>query len=147
MTPRHRGRRTFKWLLSAAWLVTLAVGVEGSLWPCRWRHPSGIQVDLWGERVCIEWDSPRGPSGLGWRRVSVPAVRDGVGLPRWQLRAQPQFVLLPLWIPLVLLACPAVWLWWLDARPRPLECRRCRYSLRGLPHAPDPQHRVGWVIR
>ena len=39
---------------------------------------------------------------------------------------------LPLWMPLLLLTAPTAYLWYLDHRPKPWQCRKCRYDLRGL---------------
>ena len=39
---------------------------------------------------------------------------------------------MPLWLPVVLIAAPTVYLWRTDRRAKPWQCAKCRYDLRGL---------------
>ena len=41
-------------------------------------------------------------------------------------------ILLPLWVPLMLLSAPTAYLWRTDRRAKPWQCHRCRYDLRGI---------------
>ena len=41
-------------------------------------------------------------------------------------------IALPLWMPALLLALPTGYLFWADHRPKPWQCGKCRYDLRGL---------------
>ena len=41
------------------------------------------------------------------------------------------WVQVPLWLPLLVIALPTMWLWFTD-RAKPWQCPKCRYDLRGL---------------
>jgi hypothetical protein len=47
---------------------------------------------------------------------------------------------IPLWAPFLPLAACSAWLWWLDRKPKPGHCPRCRYDLSATPpSAPCPE--------
>ena len=49
------------------------------------------------------------------------------------------YATVPLWLPLLLIAAPTAWLWYTDRRPKPWQCPKCRYDLRGLDGAVCPE--------
>ena len=42
------------------------------------------------------------------------------------------WLIVPLWVPLSLIATPTAYLWHTDRRAKPWQCPKCRYDLRGL---------------
>jgi hypothetical protein len=66
---------------------------------------------------------------MGWSCKLEPIDDRGrVWLPYWSQRT---ILVLPLWIPFLLLALPTTLLFCLDRRAPSGHCRKCRYDLRG----------------
>jgi len=48
-------------------------------------------------------------------------------------------VLIPIWVLVVLVATPTLWLWRCDRRRQPGLCLKCGYDLRGADHKVCPE--------
>ena len=72
---------------------------------------------------------PRLP--YGWR-VGINYQRSFAALPTARWGKDGYRFLIPLWIPLLLIAAPTAGLWRTDRRAKPWQCPKCRYDLRGL---------------
>ena len=141
-------RRRLKWAGVAISVPILATMVL-SLWSAFGWQGRG---HTWERRVgvdgaVLDWDVTRfsesyfpatGPAGSEFYFVRSPFK--GVSVrPTWpSLRTVGwhegtiQTGSLPLWLPLLLIAAPTVWLWRTDCRAKPWQCANCRYDLRGL---------------
>jgi hypothetical protein len=156
MARRWRIRRVLKWTGLSACLLVAAVWVFSAFWRIS-RIGSTYWVDLILGRVVIEHQAG---SEVRWFRVGryylaptetrvfrvrpelIPGPRAGLGLvlPHYErlyvtppeARVIHRRLLVPLWLPLAVLAIPTAILWWLDRRSRsPGHCRKCGYNLTG----------------
>lgn len=97
-------------------------------------HADGWDFDIGRARLSAfrSWKIffPPLPHPSGWR-PTYKFVGQSFG--DWQR------VSIPLWIPLVLIAVPTAWLWYIDSRPKPWQCANCRYDLRGLERGVCPE--------
>lgn len=121
--PMHR---RLKWIGIATCLLLILLWVGSLFWVLR--VPGGT----WTVRLCYGsfdfFTPPTNPPG--WRlsrfNASPPML-----LPNWGSLRGGWFVVIPLWIPWVLVAIPTAWLWW-RVRGFPLgHCPKCGYDLRG----------------
>ena len=70
------------------------------------------------------------PEILIWRIRLDPARP--VWMPYWKRGLSgTRSLVLPLWIPLLLIAMPTLYLWWVDRRIPPGHCSKCGYNLAG----------------
>lgn len=155
--PRLVTRRRVKWvgagvsLIIGATLVSsvfLRVGV-GKGTP---EDEVIVTVELLRGGLSINWFDPREIPDFGTIRVRAEANREGESSPfvdddnSWRLHAQAEtylklpispivqngYIFIPLWLPLLLIAAPTAYLWYIDRRAKPWQCATCRYDLRGL---------------
>jgi len=142
---RKRLRSTCKWGGTAATVLLLVVWV-GSRW---WRAGFGLRptvhLGVLGGRVVIAWNE-------SWSIVPVdgywwPPERHAVPFSWWfdGFRATGPggvaytFISIPIWVLVVLVATPTLWLWRCDRRRRPGLCIKCGYDLRGADHKVCPE--------
>ncbi|HEY3241813.1 MAG TPA: hypothetical protein VGM03_00550 [Phycisphaerae bacterium] len=52
-------------------------------------------------------------------------------MPRWEAFPGTQILSVPVWLPVLILVAPTLWLWVRDRRPKPGHCQRCGYDLTG----------------
>jgi hypothetical protein len=137
------------WLwLNYSWKVTAAeiawsLGIRsGSIYVSR-NELTGYDVPMgvggWKLRTKQEWESylvrsssarPPPPFPYAW----LPQYKS-VGSSQANFRGQRihwQRQILPLWMPLILVAMPTGILFYRDRKPKPGQCRKCRYDLAGL---------------
>ncbi|UCF32491.1 MAG: hypothetical protein JSV78_09155 [Phycisphaerales bacterium] len=132
MQRRTRRTRFLKWLglvmcalIVVAWLVSLRWGLvyQGR------EYLGGFTLGQ-GGLVCAR------ELGQGWHALDMKNrdVLEGVWERRWpdiSFDVAEWGVLIPLWIPFVVLAVPTAILWWRDRRNPPGHCRNCGYNLTG----------------
>lgn len=137
MRPHPRIRKTIKWGGALVVLLSLACWV-GSAW---------VWVDYVGDRALVMLDFGRvsltvygddqDPDGPGWYvRVAGPQHRGRFawGFERINPWRDAVRYYCPLWVPVMLCACPTAFAWWRDRRWRAAgHCPGCRYNLSGLP--------------
>ena len=95
-----------------------------------------------------------GRVGIGWREPwSITSVRGDWALVRNQMPFQWwfngrrgssggatfNFISIPIWVLVVLVAAPTLWLWRCDRRKQPGLCITCGYDLRGADHKVCPE--------
>ena len=152
-----RWRRRAKWagLVIVAFLMVAMVGsLRWSVWLTRHevrpRYDLGPPNPVWqsiGLRdACIDvgWQGAarwRSPSDFEPRMAAARSGQFRVRPLRYAGSGFPfKGLLIPLWIPLVIVAAPTAWLFWTDRRRRrPGVCRTCGYDLTGLAGGPCPE--------
>ena len=142
---RKRLRSTCKWGGTAATVLLLVVWV-GSAW---WRVGVGLwpTVALWVEagQIGIGWQEPWSIiPGDGWwilpERHSHPfSWWFDVWPNTWSGGVTYTEVWIPIWVLIVLVAMPTLWLWRCDRRRQPGLCIKCGYDLRGADHKVCPE--------
>ena len=126
----------------SGWLGVLVVSEAASGGDASWHvmFAPGAIVFLWDSwpfspepptRWQVVWDMA-GP--FMWK----PSVRKL--LPSGTLL----MLVLPLWIPLLVLALPTAWLFQRDRRPPPGHCAKCGYNLHGLTEPRCPECGTGF---
>ena len=145
MKQPSRRRRMLKWAGVAISLLFVVAWSASLRWQCEYGRAS--QYHHWslilangrcGGSVAI-FDDPQ-ISGSGWvvrqapRRVDwlpwFASVDHGSRFPSppWRGHA----ILLPLWMPFLIVAIPTAYLWWIGRRRVPPgRCQRCGYDLTG----------------
>ena len=151
--PRLITRRRVKWVGTVLCVLVLGVGVgvasawyEVEWWPVN-KPDLSVQIRIRAGGLAIavfEPDAPQkggvGPlDALRFGRLDNPSIDL---MPIWLWRAtlistnSGTFTVpdasLPLWIPLLLIAVPTGYLWYIERRPKCWQCVKCRYDLRGL---------------
>ena len=125
-------RRRVKWVGVAACALLFCGWIGTFRWTIGYQS-STVSINLWGG--CFETSVyPGGSPFRGWFAARQPyEVYWFPRLVHWTysgMRSTHLFI--PLWLPLLLIAAPTAWLWWIDGRPKPWQCPKCRYDLRGL---------------
>jgi hypothetical protein len=136
---RGKVRRAAKWGGTVATVLVAGVLVVSMWWGFYWAHGWSLRrwvhVGAAGGCVFVAWhgytkprDRPFVPHfDLG--HVSGPVA----WLPIWQRHPSlpTLMIIVPLWIPVLLVGAPTAWLWWWDRRVPAGHCRGCRYDLTG----------------
>jgi hypothetical protein len=149
MARLSRKLRVCKWLGTIG-CVLIALAVAGSWWrgavavvTCEYRFESRLECGV----VSFEQQPWGGSSLEGELRtypIPIAAIVESEHFPRawlsvlpnihetYTLGARGYYVVVPLWLPFLLLLVPTVLLWQRDRRTRrPGHCRRCDYDLTG----------------
>ncbi len=144
MRPHPRIRTTIKWcglalavVLVAAWVVTI------------WKNATyysgdgGFLALRQGSVVSMTPILPY-PESPGFKWGVRPSSMPMRWWPRWIVSSPISVVIVPLWIPIVLVSAATAAAWRLDVlarrRARTDACRACGYTLAGLtPGAPCPE--------
>ncbi len=148
---RHRVR----WGLTIATVIVLVIGAVSCGWGVWVFRDDGayreVGVSLVRATVYANYADRSSRASLmsrmpqrGWHWHADPAAgspivnlpasfeHQATPFPSWALRV-------PLWIPLVLLGGPAVWLWWRHVKRPAHACEQCGYDLRGTPGPTCPE--------
>lgn len=140
---RHRARRALKWIGTAACIVLAAVFVASGWSSKEFRFNLGTQrISCGVERgyldvIDVYPPSSANSSEMVWMAVTPRDRRRTFDFwpPPAVTFARPDegwCVVLPLWIPFILIAVPTALLWRLDRRRTfPGHCRKCNYNLAG----------------
>lgn len=143
---RHITRRRAKWAGLVASLLLFVLSLTSIFW-FSLHHASRGTNSVSG--ISLHWGRV-----LVWRRIGATArsayaptkiyrVRDP-GFEFWPFLLDTSHIELgggtgrfqrlsvPLWLPMLFIAVPTVYLWRRDRRPQPWQCRACRYDLRGI---------------
>ena len=145
--PRLITRRRVKWVgLVAAMFVVMIY--TGSIWfeafHERYWPGGGVRIRCYQGRVLIQraiYDDDNlvfGPPSYSLQRRVPARVLLRFLLANRQFPGPPgtvitlKTVVIPLWLPLLLVVAPTAWLWYTDRRAKPWQCPKCRYDLRGL---------------
>ena len=131
MRRRSRVRRVGKWVGVAA-CALLFCGWIGTFWSVFGYLTSTVAINLWGG--CFETSlHPAGLPAQGWFAAWKPY--EVYWLPKLihgrASGVRTTHLLVPLWIPLAVVAVPTGWLWWRDRRFPPGRCQTCGYNLTG----------------
>lgn len=131
MARLRRRWRVLKWaglllslLIVVVWLLSLRWSLDYSSAPGRsgFRQMGIAEGALYRIRLGdaqASWDGE-------W------SISQDSASPEWGLEWYPGRVIVPLWIPFLLLAAPSACLWWLDRRRIPPgHCLKCGYDLTG----------------
>jgi len=114
---------------SYTYLGALGVGFSplepAELWHAARRHRLLPQVWVSTATPTQHWTTTW-PRGTRPRHTGPPPA--AVVGPVW---GRIWTVIVPLWLPLLLCAVPAAWLWWRDRSFSPGHCRSCGYDLTG----------------
>jgi hypothetical protein len=104
------------------------IGVEGLTWDWpRWESGRNLYMpSQWPSQLCW-WISIEPSSEI----TTIMTTTTGTRRPIKQ--RTPSYIIMPLWIPFILVAVPTAILWWHDRRRhfRAGRCRRCGYDLTG----------------
>jgi len=138
MRRPSRIRRWFKWLGLTVCVLLLMMWVFSIWGNIRWLG-SGSKADLCigfrRQHIFVLWNGPGLLSGLnktGWK-VGWRNAFDAIPLmPHLMHSYKLWFFVLPFWIPLLLVAIPTTFLFWLDRHRIPQDhCQKCGYNLTG----------------
>ena len=139
-------RRRAKWVGTVVLLLSLVAYVWSHWYSVRViRATRRVEVVVYFESGALLGARSTSETDLFPIENSVTITRmDGSGLTLWysyesrQIALTPTIVFsrrivsFPLWLPLLLIAAPTAYLWRTDRRPKPWQCAKCRYDLRGL---------------
>ena len=128
MAGLRRKRRVLKWaglLASTLIIVASVVSLRWGLHYTKATRPGGGNVASFG-RACVSyrWNQRISPE-RGWWTIRFREW------PQWLPVIRPGLIVLPLWIPFLLVAVPTACLWYRDRRIPPGHCRNCGYNLTG----------------
>lgn len=152
MPIRTRFRRLLLWATSGLFMLLTSFWAGSGFFTFGWSRwdkatqPETI-TDFYFTRGGITYSVVRGPSPLDSSTLIWDAwKRENAGISFWdmELKSQPDIaVRLPLWLPLLILTAPMLWLWRSEQiakrRDRDL-CIHCGYNLHALPStSPCPE--------
>ena len=145
MRRRRRIRRVLKWAGVAALAVIIAANIFSAWWEIDWISP---YHDRWiscaNGTVSAEFmaGAPRGEvffildttPGWAFERTSKARMTWRPSFQKVRASFRPVEVwtiVVPLWMPFLILAAPTGLLWWLDRPPPRGHCQQCGYDLTG----------------
>ena len=142
--PRLITRQRLKWtgLISSGLLVAIVIGTMFVRYSYLWvgegddRIVCLVAVEDGG--LLVAYEHPSDDRAIEYVVGDLTGFSTGFRTSwRWWFVVEgdprnPFWLIVPLWVPLCLIAAPTAWLWYTDRRAKPWQCRKCRYDLRGL---------------
>lgn len=128
---RSRTRWIAKWTGVGACVVLLATWVMSIIWLIRFDTQA---VEFLAHSGCLQFTTPNPLPSRGWglHRRAFGELRLWGELSSVNAGGRAfRTAIVPLWVPLLALAGPTIWLWRRDRRHPAGHCRKCGYDLTG----------------
>ena len=133
---RSKVRRFAEWAGLIFCAVLLVSYVPSLWWGLEWTNRTSTVIrTAENGRFTIIWFTNAAPSSARFNRDPGWMLRGHKPSPSWRpyVVQSPAsgLVVVPFWLPFLVVAAPTLWLWLRDPRPRPGHCAICGYNLTG----------------
>jgi len=133
-----------KWSGAVLTVLLLVVWVGSGWWQGGFALWPTVALDVRAGRVAILWEEPWSIIPVSSHWFAIERHSDAFS---WWFDAErvtwggPPYTIvrIPIWVLVVLIATPTLWLWRCDRRKQPGLCVKCGYDLRGADHKVCPE--------